>query len=256
MRLKQFLLVFFALIALLPLAGCGGSGGAGLNGSISLETGIEGSVVTATATYTNPDGSKNLIGTPITFYVQFDGVKYTLGTLNTNSSGSVKVGFPMPGFNGTKDIIISAKSGELEDFKSISMTGRTIVLTPPAAVTLTAVAGSAATQAFAIAGTPGFVKVTDPFADETLVGHVLNITYTVSSSTGSPVTLNAPLTTTVQADGTAPFPGATGTITIPATAGTEIVTINWTAKDPITDLTASGSTTVTLTASAPVVVGP
>lgn len=253
MKFRRLLCLLLTLITLLSISGCGGSGGAGLNGSISLSVQTDGGLIKATATYSNPDATKRLIGTPISFYAVIGDVSYSLGTENTNDSGTVTVGFPTPAFNGTQNITIIAKTGELEDFDTVTMTGRSITMTPPPNVSLSAVAGSAAQMDFSIAGTPNFVTISSPFAGESVSGRELNITYTVSSSTGSSSSLTVPATTTTSYAGIAPFPGATGKIAIPAVAGTEILTINWTVTDPATGLITFGTTTVTMTASAPAI---
>jgi hypothetical protein len=251
MKVKCGLFVLFSLVLSL-LSGCG-SGGAGLNGSVAVSATATGTTVTATATYTNPTTS-NLIGVPITFSAQVGNQTLSLGTFNTNNSGSVSVSFKPQAFNGTQTITVIASTGNLTNFASLTMTGRSLAFTAPPSLNLTVSQASTppATQAFTLPATSTFIAVTDPFVTD-LSGLQFTITKVVTTD-GNPatdtLTLNA-ATTATNTGGTASFPGAHGTITVPTTVGgATTMTISWTVTDPVTGLTGTGTTTVKLTLTA------
>lgn len=248
MKFKYLLFAMFSLFTMM-ICGCGTNGGEGLNGSITVTPPtVTGKVVTATATYSNPTVT-NLIGVPITFSAQVGDQIFPLGTFGTNNSGSVSVTFNAPSFNGSQTITVIAKTDNLTNFASVNMTGRSLTVTAPPAVTLTATSAQAPGTAFSftIPPTAAFVAIADPFSSA-LDGHSVTVSAAVVSNNPSDtLTLNSPVITT-NSGGTAIFPGAHGILVVPATVGgVETMTITWTVTDQTTGLTGSGTTTVTLT---------
>ena len=247
MKLKQALFTIFMLL-MLGLSGCGSNGGAGLNGGIAVTATATGSVITATATYTNPTQT-NLIGVPISFTVQVGNQSFDLGTHKTNNSGTVGVAFTPPAFSGSKTITVVASSDNLTNFASLSMVGASLAVTSPPAVALTTTAPAGSPFSFVIPPSASFVTITDPFNND-VSGHPISITATVVSTNPGDVLNSVPVATT-GTSGVAPFPGATGTLVVPATVGAvETMTITWTVTDTVTGQTGTGVTTITLTKSA------
>lgn len=246
MKLKCLL---FAMLSLFTMAVCGcGSDADGLNGAIVVDAEAVGSRISATASYTHPTES-NLIGTPITMSVQIGSdpeIALNGGRpLLTNNSGSVTAVFTPPAFTGTQTITVIARTGSLVNFDTITMTGSSLTVTSPPALTLSSAlpTGTALTVTIPPAGT--FVTITDPFTNN-LNGHQITIAASaVSNNPGSSVTQPAPTTTT--AAGTAPFPGTSATLIVPAAGAPEVMTITWTVTDTVTGLTGTGLTTITLT---------
>ena len=152
MKFKWFL---FAMLMLFSagLSSCGSSGSAGLNGAITVAASATGSVIEATASYSNPT-ENNLIGVPLTISVRIGNAIQPLGTFNTNNSGAVSVAFTPPAFNGTQTITVIATSDNLSGFDSLVMAGRSLSVTAPPNLSLstTAATGTASTAAGAAAG--------------------------------------------------------------------------------------------------------
>ncbi len=249
MKLSYCYVVLFSLITMV-FAGCGGSGGGagggqGLNGSITVIATPTGSVVNATATYSNPTAT-NLIGVPITFSAHIGSQTFPLGTFNTNNSGAVNVSFSPAAFNGTQTITIVASTGNLSNFASIVMSGRTLTVTPPANLTLTTTQAVGTAIPFTIPPAQGFVTITDPFTN-VLDSHSITIAGLPVSSNPSDTLTLVSSTTTTNSGGTAVFPGANGTLIVPAIGAVETMTITWTVTDTVTGLIGTGVTTVTLT---------
>lgn len=244
MKLKH---LFYAMLLLFSavVAGCGSSGGEGLNGSIEVEAEATGNVVTATATYTHPTET-NLIGVPIAFSVQIGTESYDLGVVHTNNSGSVGITFNVPAFTGTQTVTVGARTDNLTDYDSFTMTGRTLTVTPPPALNLTTTAATGTAVPFSIDALPAIATVTDPFGND-LANHPVVITATVSSTNPSDSFPVRSFNTVTGTSGQAPFPGAQGTLIVPPLGGVESMTITWTVTDTRTNQTGSAITTVRLT---------
>jgi hypothetical protein len=248
MRLFQIITKLILCLLVVAFSGCGEGvgGGAGLNGAITVTATVTGSVINATATYTNPKQA-NVIGVPIAFTAQIGNQSIDLGTHNTNNSGTIAVAFTPPAFNGTQTITVIAKSANLEGFASVQMTGRSMTVTAPPDVTLTLPPGAVAgdTVPFTISAAT-FVAITDPFSTD-LAGHTIDVSFTaVKNNPGNTVTLISN-TTTTNSGGTAPFPGAVGQMVV--LSGTpSTLSITWTATDTVTGLFGTGITNVTLPA--------
>lgn len=245
MKVKYLLFAMLMLLAA-GLSACGSSGSEGLNGGITVSAEATGSVISATATYTNPTQS-NLIGVPISFSVRVGSVTQNLGTHSTNNSGSVGLAFSPAPFNGTETVTVIARTDNLTNFDTLVMTGRSLTVSPPPNLALTTTAATGSAFTFVIQPTANFVTVTDPF-DNILAGHTIQIEFdTVSSNVSD---LNVPLTTSTGSGGVAPFPGANGTLIVPAAGAVETLTITWRVTDTFTGQTGSAITTVTLTKTA------
>jgi hypothetical protein len=244
MKLKYLLFAMFSVLTI-AICGCGTNGGDGLNGGITVTATATGSVITATASYTNPTVT-NLIGVPIEFSVQIGNQTFSLGTHNTNNSGTVSVVFTPPAFSGTQTVTVIAKTGNLTNFATLNVAGTTLTLTPPPTVALSTALPAGTAVAFNIPPNGAFATITDPFSNN-LEGHLVTISTSVIS-TNQADTLVPPSATTTSSAGTAPFPGATGTLITPATVGgVETMTITWRVTDTFTGQTGTGITTVTLT---------
>ena len=214
-------------------------------GSLSINASATGSVISATATYSNPTQT-SLLGVPISFSLRIGGLTQPLGTFNTNNSGSVGIAFSPPPFSGTQTITVIARTGTLTNSASLVVTGRSLSVNAPANLSLTTGAAPGASIPFTIPPVSSFVTITDPFTNA-LSGHPISISATVVSSNPSG-TVSVPTVTTTGSGGVAPFPGATGTLVVPATVGgVGAMTITWTLTDTITGLTSNAITTVTLT---------
>jgi len=245
MRLKYLLLAILSLFTI-GLCSCG-NGGEGLNGELTVTATLNGSNIKATATYKNPTRT-DLTGTPITFYIQIGGgQRQKLPEVHTNNSGSVGVSIPLDNFNlnGTQTVTVFAETGNLTDFWSVDVTGRSLAVTPPPAPS---------TALSTVVGTPlpvslpsfdGFVTVSDPI-NGNISGHVINITG-VSSNSADTVSLVTTSTVT-DSSGKAPFPGATIILVSPTAAGIVNRVITWTVTDTSTNLTKTSLTVLTLTA--------
>lgn len=245
MKVKYFLVALFSPL-LLAIYGCG-NGGEGLNGGLTVTASATGSVINATATYSNPTHS-NLIGVPITFSAQIGNQNSSLGTFNTNNSGSINVTFQSPAFNGTQTVTVIASTGNLSNFSSFTMGGRKLTVTAPPALAFTAAAGTASVP-IAIPLNAAFIAVTDPFLTD-LSGTTFAITKVVVSTNPNDTLVLASASTTTNTVGIAGFPGATGTMNAPATVGgVDTMTITWTVVDTVTGLTGTGVTTITLTST-------
>ena len=253
--------VVLAALVSVALFGCGGGngggGGEGLNGSITLTTVMTGSVVTATATYTNPDATiTNLIGVPITFSTDKFGVLPGM-PVYTNSSGIVTVAFTPPAFNGQQTITIVATTGNLSAFSPITMSGRTLAMAaPPDQGPVTAAEASGGNHSFVLSA-PTFVTITDPFNND-ISGHPITITASFSSTNASDQLqlganpgvgpgLTATSIVNTGASGSAVLPAASLVMVVPNAGVTRIATISWTATDTATGLSGSGTTAVTIT---------
>jgi hypothetical protein len=252
MKLKYMAWLLLTLCLTLILGcGNGAGGGEGLNGGLSLTATATGSVITAKATYTNPQ-TANVIGVPISFSYQIGNTRQQIpGVFNTNNSGSAGVAFTPAAFDGKQTVTVIATTGYLSNIASVEMTGRSITLTPPTAAAQQTTDNPLVTptNSIPIPASASFITVTDPFSSS-LAGHSFNITYTVTSTATASLALSA-TTTITDAFGNAPFPGATATLAVPSTVGgVNTMTINWTATEPSTGMTASGTTTITLTKSA------
>jgi hypothetical protein len=241
MKLK-FLL--FALLSLLTLgiSGCG-SDADGLNGAIEVEAEAVGSVISATATYTNPT-EENRIGVPITFIYRRGGFEQELGTFSTNNSGSVGVSFTPARFSGTQTVTIIARTGNLTDFASFAMVGSALTVTPPPAVTATTDLPADTQVTISIPAAASFVTTTDPFATD-ISGRTLTVT-AADSSADAFDTVTAPAATTTDASGRISFPGTTATMRVPAAGTSRSMTVTWTVSDTITGQTSTSSTLITL----------
>jgi len=227
------------------LSACGSSGSEGLNGGIAVTAEATGSVISATATYTNPTQT-NLIGVPINFSVRIGLVTQDLGTFSTNNTGSVGLAFSPPAFNGSQTITVIARTDNLTNFDSLVMSGRSLTVNAPANLSLTTGAAPGTSVAFTIPPVTNFVTITDPFTNS-INGHPISISSTVVSSNPGD-TLSVPVATTTGSGGVAAFPGATGTLVVPAAVGgVETMTITWTVNDTITGQSGNAITTVTLT---------
>lgn len=249
MKFKQLLFAIFSLVAI-SICGCGTNGGSGLNGSVLVTTLTTGSVITATATYsdTSPTNTTptSVIGVPITFTAAVGSQSYNLGTFHTNSLGVASVVFTPPAFSGTQTITVIAKADNIVGSSSVIMTGRSMTVTSPPPLTLTTSNPSGTAISFSIPFNANFVTIADPFNND-LSGHVITISASVVP-TNVADTLVPPTTTTTNSSGVAPFPGATGTIIVPATVGgVETMIITWTVTDTVTGQSGTGVTTVTLT---------
>ena len=240
MKLNYLLFAILALFTTI-ISACG-NGGSGLNGGMAVTAALSGSTITASATYTNPTET-NLIGVPITFSIQIgDAAPVSLGTYNTNNSGTVNLSFSLSNFVGTQSVVIIATTGNLSNFASLDVTGRTMVVTPPPATTATTAAGVDATVT--IAAFDSFVAIADP-----LSGDISNHSITVTGSSSNPTdTVDVTSGSVTNTAGIASFPGATITLDAPATAGTVTRVITWTVTDVKTGLTGTGVTVITLTA--------
>lgn len=255
MKLKHFIWAFLLLCSI-AIYGCGNGagGGEGLNGSIKVTALASGSIIKATATYSNPQ-TTNLIGVPLSFSIIIGDKEFPLsGSFNTNNSGSFEVSFLSPPFNGSQTIIVIASSGNLQGVSDpVSMTGRSLAFTPPAQLALTTTADPAVfpTVPFALPASATFIAVTDPFTTN-LAGLTFSISEThISGDPTKDTLLLSTATTSTNTGGTAAFPGATGVLAVPTTVGgVNTMTINWTVTDPVTGLTGNGVTTVTLTKTA------
>lgn len=234
---------------LFTLLGCGGGGGAdGLNGSMALTTSVNGPYITATATYKHPTRT-DLIGVPITFSY-FDGAaEIFLGTFNTNNSGSVGLTFTVAPFAGTKDIVVTAKTGEVSNISIVSMTGVTFTMTPPAAMTVTADATTPlnSTASFALSA-PSFIKIVDPFFND-IANHTISITAVLTPTSAGDTIVPNPTSAITSQVGVAQLSGVLATLAVPNTVSTRVVTVTWTAKDNA-GFQASGTTTLTVTRTA------
>ena len=262
MRFRSYLLILLSL-ALFALNGCGSSGGAGLNGGITVTATATGSVVNATATYTNPQ-TTDLVGLPITFTV--NGV--VIGTFNTNNSGSVTVAFTPAPFIGTRTIAVAASTGNLSNFSTLTMNGITMTMSAPPAQAVTVTGAVPGTTNTVVFSSPTFVTVSDPF-NNAISNHMISMTANFTAAPanagdlltfigGNPASVGAGKTSTATATtgpaGTVPLPGTSLGLTVPAAGGTRTATISWTAtivNEPagtvFEGLAASGVTTVTLT---------
>lgn len=242
MKLKK-LLAPILLVASLFLSSCGGNG---LNGGLALTTELQGSMINATATYSNPSKS-NLIGVNISFSVLVGSTVYDLGTFPTNNSGQITVGIPLSTFvlNGTQTVTVIAQTGDLKNYSSLDVTGRTIALTPPAAPSTALTTPVTAPLTVVLPNATAFATVKDPIGND-VNGHILNIK-AVSDNTGDTITLNS-TTTATDSDGKASFPGATIVFAAPTSAGTYNRVITWTVTDTTTNLSKTGVTAITFTA--------
>lgn len=247
--MRRTLIVAGLFLASLAVYGCGQGGGdaAGLNGGISVTASAAGTFITATGTYTNPTKT-NLIGVPITFSYQAGGQSFSLGTFNTNNSGSVSVAFTPSAFNGQQTVLVTASTGNLQNFATVNMTGRTLSLTPPVVAQVFTNISSTRTVDIPIPAQPVFATYADPFISD-LSGLVLGISDTLASPLTSTLDLASPSTQT-SVNGTAPFPGAVAHMTVPPRGSTTTMSITWTVRDNSvggTGLAATGITNIVLT---------
>lgn len=244
MKLKYLLFAIFSLLTT-GLCACGSSGSDGLNGGIAVTATATGSVINAVATYTHPTET-NLIGVPIQFSFLIGNQTFDLGSYSTNNSGSVGVAFKPAAFAGTQTITVIARTANLTNFSSLNMTGTSLAVTPPPALSLTTDAAGGTPVPFVIPSTAAFVTITDPFTNQ-LSGHPITISASFVSNNPSD-TLVPPSVTTTSSAGTAPFPSASGTLVAPTAVGAvETMTITWTVTDTVTGQTGTGITSVTLT---------
>jgi hypothetical protein len=242
MKLKYLLLAMLSFLSL-GLCSCG-NGGAGLNGSLSLSAlTLVGSTLTTTATYVNPTHT-DLTGTPITFSIQVGGgAVQSLGTLNTNNSGSVTIQIQLGALTGVQTVTVVAQTGNLQAFSNLDVTGRAIALTPPPApAAIPTQVASNTPVSITLPSFADFVTVTDPLTSN-VGGHIIVITG--KSSGPSSDSVNTPDTLTA-ANGTAPFPGSTITLNGPFTLGINSRVITWTVTDTATNLSKTGITVITV----------
>jgi hypothetical protein len=245
MKFKCLLIAALSFLTF-GLSGCGG--GAGMNGSIEVTATTTGSVIKATATYTNPTVT-NLIGVPITFTAQIGSQTFDLGTVSTNNSGAVTVAFTPPAFSGTQTVTVIAKTGNLTNFASVAVAGRTLKVTAPPTIALTSNQPAGTPIDIPIPPIAGFVSITDPFGND-VNGHQITITATVSK-TDPTDTVVQPVAVSTDSSGTASFPGAVATLHVPAAVGgVDTMTITWTVTDTVTGQTGTAITTITLTRTA------
>lgn len=242
MKLKN-LLAPILLVASLFLSACGGNG---LNGGLALTTELQGSMLNATATYTNPSKT-NLIGVNIHFSVLVGDTVHDIGTFPTNNSGQITVGIPLAGLdlNGTQNVTVIAQTGDLKNFSSLDVTGRTIALTPPPAPSTALTVAANADLPVNLPSNTTFATVKDPIGND-VNSHILTIS-AVSDNIGDLITLNS-TTTATDSDGKAAFPGATIVFTGISSAGTYNRNITWTVTDGTTNLSKKGVTAFTITA--------
>jgi hypothetical protein len=244
---RRIIAVVGLFIATLALNGCGQGAGdaAGLNGGITVSASATGSFITATATYTNPTKT-NLIGLPITFGYVVGGTSFTIGTFNTNNSGTVSVSFTPAPFNGTQAFLVTASTGNLQNFASVNVAGRNLALTPPVVAPVFTNVSSTLSVDIPVPVQSVFATYTDPFTNN-LSGLQLTITNALFN-TLSGNTLDVPSTSiTTDVLGKAPFPGATAHMIVPSRGSTNTMAITWTVTDTGgTGLTASGLTTINL----------
>jgi len=237
-------------MASLALYGCGQGAGdaAGLNGAITVSASASGSFITATATYTNPTKT-DLIGTPIWFSYQVAGTTYSLGTVHTNNSGTVSVVFTPAAFNANQTFLVTAGTGNLQNFATVNMSGRSLSLAPPAVAPVFTNVSSTSTVDIPIPIQLTFATFKDPFASD-LSGLVLDITETLESTLDNASTIDLlNSTTTTNVLGIAPFPGATAHMTVPPKGGSNTLSVTWIVKDNAaggTGLSATGVTTIVL----------
>ena len=252
----KHLYMMVCLAALLVISACGGQGGgggAGLIGSLSLTTSVTGSVVVATAKYSNA-ATTNLSGLEIAFNTDLFG---PIGTYRTDSTGTAVCEFKPPAFNGVKTFTVVAATGNLAQYSPLTMTGRTITLTPPSNQGPITPAGDPGTiQSFSLSS-QNFAAITDPFNND-ISGHPIVVTATFSSSpqdvgdqltfNGFPVGPGVPATATVYTGGSGdvPLPGTSLALIIPNIGVTKTATITWTATDTSTQLSGSGSTVISM----------
>jgi hypothetical protein len=244
MKLRYLL---FAMLLLLTMGLCScGNGGAGLNGSLAVTATLNGSIITATATYTNPTHT-DLTGTPITFSAQAgNSAPVGLGTFNTNNSGSVSIPISVNNFNGSQTVVVIAQTGNLENFQSVNVTGRSLVVVPPPAPATAITTAAGVAVAVSLPAFDGFVTVSDPIAGD-LSGHLMTIVFKSSVSADTVVMSS---NTVTDSTGKAPFPGATVTLAAPAVSGTAAThMITWTVTDGKTNLSSVGTTVLTVTAN-------
>ncbi|GFE58282.1 hypothetical protein [Geobacter sp. AOG1] len=252
----KMLIKFFVVASFFALTGCGGGGNGsnGLNGSIALTTTVSGKFINATATYTNPTRT-DLIGMPISFSYDDGNGTVDLGTFSTNNSGSVGLTFMPKPFVGSKDIVVQAKTGNLTDFKIVTMSGATFSMTPPTAaapITADATVPLGSTASFALTAA-NFVQIVDPFLGD-IANHpiLVNATFTSSPDTNNTLDSLTPATTTITttAAGVASLAGVTMTVAVPNTVSSRTVTITWVATDLLVGFQATGTTNLTVTRTA------
>jgi hypothetical protein len=261
MNTKQLSLIII-LSFLFAMYGCGGGGsgfqggggGEGLIGNLSLTTSVTGPVIQATATYSNA-AATNLAGLEITFSTNLFG---PIGTYRTDSSGNAVCTFTPPAFNGVQTVTVIARTGNLAQYSTLTMNGRTLTLTPPPNQGPVNAPGNPGTiQSFSLSS-QDFVKITDPFNNK-IDNHPIVVTATFTSSpqdAGDQLTFNGisvgpgvPASATIYtgASGIVPLPGTSLALAVPQTGVTKTATISWTATDTATQLAGSGSTVITLT---------
>lgn len=242
MKLKN-LLAPILLVASLFLSSCGGNG---LNGSLGLTTELQGSMINATATYANPN-TTNLIGVNISFSVLVGNTLYDFGAHPTNNSGQITLGIPLAGLvlNGTQTVTVIVKTGDLQNYSSLDVTGRTIALTPPPAPSTALTVAATNDLTVNLPSNTTFATVKDPIGND-VNGHILTIT-AVSDNIGDLITLNS-TTTATDSDGKAQFPGATIVFTGISSAGSYNRNVTWTVTDGTTNLSKKGVTAFTFTA--------
>ena len=258
MRVGTWYVVLAGLI-LTVVAGCGGGGGGagGMVGSLALSTTVTGPVITATATYSNSTAT-DLTGLEVTFKTDLYGI---IGTARTDSTGKAVAAFRPPSFDGTKTITVIATVGNIVAYSPLTMTGRTLTISPPATQNATAAAGQTTITVSISDLTSSFVVITDPFTND-ISGHPIAVTATFTSnpqnssvdrlsfSGTTPVGPNVPITTSVTTGttGNAPVPATVLTLDLAASlGGSKAATIKWEVRDTVTGLTGTGFTTVTVT---------
>ena len=242
---SKYLLLAMLSILILVIGGCGSNGGAGLNGTISVTAVPTGSVIRATATYTNPTQT-NLSGVQVDFSVQIGGQIYSLGSQSTNSAGVAVGAFTPPSFSGTQTITVIAKTDNLRDIFPLTMSGTTLTITAPLELDLTTSLAGGSSVPFSIPPSASFVTITDPFGNN-ISNHAITISAHFTSGNAAD-TLAQPNDTTTSSAGTALFPGTSGTLITPATVnGANTMTITWTVTDTVTNQSGTGISIVKLT---------
>ena len=142
MQIGKFIVLLCCCCIVSSLGGCGNSGGGDLVGSLSLDTSttdLTGGYydASATATYSHP--TKDPIGTDITFNTVAFTNRSTLGVSNSthkvNSSGAITVTYgPFQQRNIPIFIDINANTGDLTQFKRVTIPALSSLGVTPGAV--------------------------------------------------------------------------------------------------------------------------
>jgi hypothetical protein len=248
MKLKHFVCLALSLVTM-TIFGCGSSDQTG--GTLTVSQNIVLPIVTATATYSNPNTTQTNLGDIlVTFSVQVGANVYQAGTVRTDSTGiATMTPFTLPAFSGTQGIVVIARAGDISGVgtpASVSGDGSIAIASVTFKPMSTASAAGTRLRFHVPQSTIPFVTVTNPFGS--VSGDPITLSAAVTSGTdGDSVVLdNSQLT--AGSDGSAFFPGATITLVTPSVVGgVETATITWTATDAFNKMTSSGTSTITLT---------